>query len=407
VIRTISSVLVIVALVGSSSLPVGAVSAQQAEGYAGTHVTFETSNNAIVDYAVDGETVVESMAVRSQSEAESRGDVRAGVGLSAVTNLTGAALSLDSRTEVSATVTVESGARMQAHDNARGILVVRSGGESQYVTANVSSSSRVESEGDRRVIVTTDSGTEGTFLVVGDGEVTVNERGNVSANLGSNGKLVFRSYSDGRDDDDKQEERLISEGKAAAEVYVMRKAEQGSDLAADVVQYSEDTTVEVIQKNEGTVEMTAERSREQGRIIITSVSEQAIGSVEELQVTVDGEAAERASSYSELENAADNGDSSKFLVRQRSNAQASADVLVAIDHFSTREVTMSEGSDGADGSGSDGSGSEDGSGSGDGSDSDGSDGEDERTTGSDGAGFGIAVAFVALISVALYTSRRI
>ncbi|QIO24174.1 PGF-CTERM sorting domain-containing protein [Haloarcula sp. JP-L23] len=393
-----SAALMALLLIVSSTVPIGAAAAttQQGEAYVGTHVEFETASDAIVDYTVNGETMLQSVQVQSQSTAESRGDVRAGVGLSAVTELTGAALSLDSQTEVSATITAESGATMHAHDNSKGILVVRSGGESQYVTVNVSSSSQAENEGEKRVIVTTEDGTKGAFIVVGDGEVTVNEQGDVSANVGSDGTLVFRSYPEGRDDNDQQEEQLISEGKAAAEVYVMESSEEGRELAADVVQYSEDTTVEVTQKTEGTVTMTAERSQEQGKIIITSVSEQAISSVENLQVTVDGEAAAEASSYSELESAINNGDSSKFLVRQQSSAQASADVLVAVNHFSTREITMSE-----DGSGSDGS---------DGTEADGTDGSDgdgdQTTTDGQGPGFGPVVTLIALVAVAALALAR-
>jgi len=396
------TVLVVLLLVASSALPVGtaATAAQQGEAYAGTHVEFETTGNVIVDYSVNGNTVFQSVTVQSQSTAENQGNVQAGVGLSAVTDIAGAGLSLDSQTEVSATVTAESGATMEAHDNSRGILVVRSGGESQYVTVNVSSSSQAESESDQRVVVTSEDGTQGTFIVVGDGEVTVNEQGNVSADLGSDGKLVFRSYSDGRSEEDQREEQLISEGKAAAEVYVMQKSEQGSELAADVVQHSEDTAVEVTQQTQGTVQMTAERSQEQGKIIITSVSEQAISSVENLQVTVDGEAAVEASSYSDLESAI-GSDTSKFLVRQQSSAQASADVLVAVNQFSTREVTMSE--DGGDSDGSDGSESDGSESDGSGSDGDG----DQETTATDGPGFGPVVALIALVTVAaLAVARR-
>ena len=398
----IRTVLVVSLLVASGALPTGTAAAttQQSEAYAGTHIEFETTSEAIANYSVNGNTVFESMKVQSQSGAESRGDVQAGVGLSAVTSITGAALSLESQTEASATVTAESGATMEAHDNSRGILVVRSDGESQYVTVNVSGSAETESESDQRVVVTNENGAEGTFIVVGDGEVTINDQGNVSANLESNGKLVFRSYSDGRNEDDEQKEQLISEGKAAAEVYVMQKSEQGGELAADVVQYGEGTTVEVTQQTEGTVQMTADRSQQEGKIIITSVSEQAISSVKDLQVTVDGEAAAEASSYSDLEGAI-GSDTSKFLVRQQSSAQASADVLVAVNQFSTREITMSE--DGSDSEDSDGSGSD----SPDSSDEEmTATDEDRGTTATNGPGFGPVVALSALVAVAVLALAR-
>ena len=383
------TVLVVLLLIVSSAVPIGtaAAAAQQGEAYAGSYVEFETTNDAIVNYSVNGNTVFQSVKVQSQSTAENQGSVQAGAGLSAVTDITGAALSLDSQTEVSATVTAENGATMEAHDNSRGILTVRSGGDSQYVTVNVSSSSQAENEGDQRVVVSSDDGTQGTFIVVGDGEVTVNEQGNVSADLESDDKLVFRSYSEGRTEEDEQEEQLISDGQAAAEVYVMESSEQGSEFAADVVQYSEDTTVEVTQQSEGTVRMTANRSQDQGKIIITSVSEQAISSAEDLQVTVDGEAAAEASSYSDLEGAI-GSDSSKFLVDQQSSAQASADVLVAVNQFSTREITMSE--DGDDSGGSE---------------TDGSDGGQE-TTDVNTPGFGPIAALIALVAVAALAVAR-
>jgi hypothetical protein len=105
------TVVIVLFLVASTALPIGTATAaaQQGEAYAGTHVEFETTNDAIVDYSVNGNTVFQSVKVQSQSTAENQGSVRAGVGLSAVTDIAGAALSLDSQTEASATVTAESG----------------------------------------------------------------------------------------------------------------------------------------------------------------------------------------------------------------------------------------------------------------------------------------------------------
>ncbi|WP_251341648.1 PGF-CTERM sorting domain-containing protein [Haloplanus halophilus] len=398
----VRTVFVAVLLVASVVVPVGGAAAQQGDAYAGTHVEFETTSDAIVDYSVNGDTVIESVKVQSESAAESQGTVGVDAGLSAVTELTAAAVALESNTQVGATVSVESGATMRAHDNSKGVLVVRSGGSSQYVTANVSAASQADAKSDSRVVVTSEDGTTGTFLVVGDGSVTVNERGDVAANLGSDGKLVFRSYPQGRDDADRNQERLITEGQAAAEVYLVPKTESGGDLAVDVVQYGEETTVEVTQRTEGTVEMTAERSSNQGTVVITTVSERAMGSVEDLQVTVDGEAAARASSYSELRSTVDGGDSSAFLVEERASAQANADVLVAVNHFSERRIAMqSDGGDGGDAAGGsdDGSSSDDSSGDGDAGDA--------ESTGGNGPGFGAGAALAALLGAALIASRRV
>jgi len=344
----ITALLCVVVVLGASVAPAAAASTQSST-YAGTNVSFETNSNAVVDYAVGGTTMAQSIRVQSQSDAESGGLLGGGAGLSAVTHLDGSGLSLDSKTQTKASVKTDSGATLSAHDDGRGVLVVDAGGQSQYVTANVSSSGSAKAEGDGRVVVTADDGTEGTFLVVGDGSVTVNDAGNVAAELGSNGKLVFRSYPNGRSDADKQQERLISDGTAAAEVYVMPTAKGSSEMAADVVSYGEDTTVTVTQESEGTVKMTADRSSHEGRVIITTVSKQAISSTDGLRVNVDGEAAAKATSYSELRSAANGGDASKFLVRNDASAEASADVLVAVNHFSERQVTMSDNSSGSAG----------------------------------------------------------
>ncbi|MFB6108656.1 MAG: PGF-CTERM sorting domain-containing protein [Haloplanus sp.] len=414
--RTVLAVFLVLA---GSVVPVGtAVAAnQQANAYAGTHVSFEAHDGAVVDYAVDDETVLQSVAVQSQSDAESNGDADADVGLSAVTAVTGSGLSVDSRTSVGATVTAENGATMQAHDDPRGILVVRSGGNPRYVTANVSSSTRTEQASEKRVVVTTDDGTEGTFIVVGDGDVTVNDRGNVSADLGSDGTLVFRSYPDGRDETAAKQERLIADGTATAEVYVMRGSDASGELAADVVDYGQQTSVDVTEKGEGTVRMTVDRSRHEGTVVITSVSESAMESVEDLSVTVDGDAAARASSYGELRSAT-SGDTSKFLVRQQSSADANADVLVAVNHFSTREITMTRSDSSESDSGSDDVTATDSSESDSGSDdvtatdssesgsSGGDAGGSAETTSFDSPGFGVGVAVVALLAAALYARRR-
>ena len=119
---------------------------------------------------------------------------------------------------------------------------------------------------------------------------------------------------------------------------------------------------------------------------------------------VDGEAAVEASSYSELESATEGGDSSKFLVRQSSSAEASADVLVALNEFSERDVTMTEGSsDGTDNNGDENNGDDTDTddNNGDGTDTDGT---DEPSQGL--SGFGVGVALLALLAAAVIAIRN-
>ncbi|WP_233560688.1 PGF-CTERM sorting domain-containing protein [Halobellus sp. Atlit-38R] len=401
------AVLLVASALGSAAAvgTVGAATSSQ-KAYAGTNVSFDTTSNAVVDYAVDGETVMQSVKVQSQSETESSGSLSADVELSAASDIAGAAVSLDAKSETSASMSTDSGATLRAHDNERGVLTVRAGDDSQYVAVNLSSSAEAASQSSERVVVTTEDGTEGVFLVVGDGELTVNEQGNVSASLEGDSKLAFRSYPEGRTEDDEQQEQLITSGQAAAEVYVMQQSESGSEAVADVVQYGDNTTVEVTQQSEGTVRMTAERSEHQGKVVITSVSEEVVDATNDVQVTVDGEAAARASSYSALQSAIDGGDTSKFLVRQQASADASASVLVAVNHFSERQITMTESDTTSSGTAATTTETDSTTTASETTDEQTAAQTDESTSSTSSPGFGVTVALAALIGVALYAARQ-
>lgn len=404
--RSILTALVCVVVLLSGSVAPVAAASSQSNAYAGTNVSFTTDGNAVVDYAVDGATVAQSMKVQSASGATDGGLVGVGADLSAVTHLDGSAVTLDSKTQVRASVKTQSGATLTAHDDGRGELVVDAGGRSQYVTANLSSGASASTGGDGQVVVTAADGTKGTFLVTGDGSVTVNDAGNVAAKLGSDGKLVFRAYPNGRSAADRHQEQLISDGTAAAGVYVMPTAQGSSDLATDVVSYGSDTSVSVAQASQGTVQLTADRTSHDGRVIITTVSKQAISSTDHLQVSVDGKAAAKASSYAELEQAAKGGDASKYLVRGDASAKASADVLVGINHFSSRQVTMAESGSGGTTSSGTGSTTSGESGGGTTSGSGGSAGGSGGAASPGQPGFGVIVSLLALLVVAAVARYR-
>jgi PGF-CTERM protein len=134
--------------------------------------------------------------------------------------------------------------------------------------------------------------------------------------------------------------------------------------------------------------MTVGRADSEGRVVITSVSEAVVSSAEDVTVTVDGEAAARADSYSEVQRATRDGENSKFLVQQYSSAEASDDIVVGINHFSERNVAV-----------------QDGSGSSSGDDT----GDDQSTpdgSSGDGAGFGAGIAVVSLVGAALLARYR-
>jgi PGF-CTERM protein len=345
------AVLLAVAAVGAAAAP---AATQQAEGeaYSGAFVTFEATDAAVADYEVDGSVVVENVTVQSASETD--GGIDAGLG--AVTSVNGSGLSV-STGDAGATLTTESGAKMEANDNKRGVLQVRANGESQVVQAEVSG--QAESESDKRVVVRNDDGTEGAFLVVGDGEATTDDDGDVVARIEGDGQLVYRQYEGERSDDDESQEQMIQDGTAAAEVYVHSAAESGDEAESEgtsVVHYSEDTTVEVTERSESEINMTAERGKSEGAVIITTVSEEAFGSAESTEVFVDGEAAAEAESYSEVQDATEGADNSRYLVRQSASAEAATDVVVGVNHFSERSVSMQRSGDGGDGITADGPG---------------------------------------------------
>ncbi|UPW02002.1 PGF-CTERM sorting domain-containing protein [Halorussus gelatinilyticus] len=308
------------------------------EAYSGTHVSFEVSNSAVTDYAVDNETVLDSVRVQSQSNVEDGGLVDLGASLSAVTRIEGAGLSVGAKTTTEASLQAETGANLTVHDNGHGVLVVESGTTSDYVVANLSSGADASAESDSQVEVTTESGTNGTFLVVGEGNVTVNDEGDVTASLGEDGRLVFRSYPDGKDDGDEKQEQLIANGEAKAEAYVMS---DGGETVVDTVSYGANTTVETTETAEGEVSFTVNRTTHEGTVLLTSVSETVLNASDDLEVTVDGEAAAEARTYTQLKSAI-GSDRSRYVVESTggASADASADVLVAVNHFSERTISM-------------------------------------------------------------------
>jgi len=264
--------------------------------------------------------------------------------------------------------------------------------------------------------VTTENGTEGTFIVVGEGNATVNDDGDVTAHLGEDGRLAFRAYPDGKDDGDDEQERLIADGQAKAETYVMS---DGEETVVDTVQYGQNTTVEAAESAEGAVNVTVNRTTHEGTVLLTSVSDEALNATESLTVRVDGEAAAEAGTYTQLESAI-GSDQSRYMVESGGEASAGADVLVAVNHFSERTVTMASSDGGAETTTADGDGetteeattddsatTEDS----DDADADATDADDE--SGDDAAdndggvpGFTAATAVVALLAAALIARLR-
>ncbi|MFB6270917.1 MAG: PGF-CTERM sorting domain-containing protein [Halobacterium sp.] len=376
--------------------------AQDGSAYAGTHVSFDVKADAVANYSIGGDTALDSVKVQSASKVD--GGIGVDVDLSTVTSIRGSALSMRASANAAATVSTQGSASMTAHDNDHGILVVKAGGSDQVVVANVSAGATAESESEHQVEVTTANGTKGAFIVVGNGSVTVNEDGDVSAKLEGDSRLVFRAYPDQKTEQDEQTEDGIASGKVTGEAYV---EQQDGEMVADTVSYSENTSMTAKQSAENTVTVTVDRAREQGKIVVTSVSEAAVGTIQDIQVTVDGEAAARASSYSELESAI-GGDNSKYMVEQSSSAEAKADVYVAVNHFSERTLQMT-GSDTTQTTetgtttAAETTAAEETTATGTTESADGGDGGE---SGGGAPGFGVAVTLVGVLGAGLYALRQ-
>jgi PGF-CTERM protein len=394
---TVLTALLVTSVLGAAAAP---AATQQAEGeaYSGTFVQFETGNAAVTNYAVDGSVVVDS--VRAQSASETEGGIGVDAGASSSTSISGSAVSTRSQGDASASVAFESGTDMEAHDNQRGVVTFTASDGDQVVQANVSGDA--SSEGDKRVVVQGDDGAQGTFIVVGDGNVTTNADGQVTARVEEDSQLVYRQYNDERSDSEKTQEEMIQNGKATAEVYVYGAAESGGDSAEDgeenaesVVTYGQDTNAEVTERSRDRVNVTVDRTESQGKVLITTVSESAVENAESLEVYVDGEAAAQADSYSDVRAATEGADRSRYMVRQSGSAEAAVDVIVGINQFSERTVSMQSAGDGGEPTATDG---DDTMG---GDDTDGGDGTD-----GDGAGFGVLAALVALAAALIAVRKR-
>ncbi|WP_435347920.1 PGF-CTERM sorting domain-containing protein [Haloarchaeobius sp. HRN-SO-5] len=369
--------------------------------YAGAHVTFDTDERAVTNYSVDGETMLESVRTQSRSSAERGADVGIGAEASLVdlADLPGAAVSVEATAETNATVSAGRSATIEAHDTERGVLVVTPGDDEQVVAANVSVEADAQAVDESRVLVERD-GSTGVFVLVGDGNVTVTDDGQVVANVSDDAKLTFRAYGEGeRDADARATERMIANGTAVAEVAV---EEHDGEAVTDTVSYGANTTVEAAQTGATTTEVTVDRAAHEGKVVVVSVSEAAAENADALSVSVDGEAAAEAESYSELRSAI-GSETSRYMVRENADANASAAVLVGVNHFSERTITVSDSSTALDGTTDADESSSDGTATDDGADT--TDAVDDDTESGGSPGFGVGVALVAIVGGVLAATR--
>ena len=391
----VAAVLLVSAVVPATALGAtartDATSATSADGetYTGTHVSVETTGEALVEYRVDNETAMEAVRVQSRDAVET--SLLVETDLAAVTDIAGAAVSVESRTDARAELDAESGATVTAHDNGHGSLVVHADDGGQYVTVGLGAAADPEQESESRVTYTTDAGATATAMVVGDGRVTVNEDGNLTASLDEDARLVVRTYPDGRTEADAETEAQVVDGTAAASVYVLAAddADAGDDesdsgvqggvdanaTAVSTVTYDDRTSVTVTEQAEGRVEMNVTRTAHDGRVVAVHTDEEVVA--DNVTVQVDGAAATRVDSHAALEAAAEGDTGPAYTVESSGGAAAESTVLVGVDHFSTRQVTVTGDAEASADAGTSADGTDDTSGD--------QDGDADKSTDSDGS----------------------
>lgn len=413
-VAVFAAMLVVAAVVPASGA--AAATQEQNDAYAGTHVAFDARADAVTNYTVGGATVFDSLRVESAGSGSSDGSTEGGLGtdigasLSAAADVSGSAISLSTsaNAEAAATVTAESGATLRVHDTPNGNLVVASNDGAQVLRANVSDGATASTAGDSRVVVESGDAT-GVFVAVGNASVTTSDDGDVVARVGEDGRIVLRAYGEGeeRTESDREAEELIADGTATAELYLSGEAGEES---ASVVRYDGNTTVTVAERSAEGATFAVERSVSEGAVVLASVSGAAANGSDSLEVTVDGEAAARVESASELRAAANGGERSAYAIADGgAEADASTDVYVALNHFSERTVTMRSAGDASSTTTAE---TTDDAGTTETTAADGeetassAENENETETASSMPGFGATATLVALAGAALVAARR-
>jgi len=302
--------------------------------YDGKHVSFDIKPNGIAEYSVNNETLFSSVKTRAASEPAV--DVGAGVDASAIAGFEGAGIEATSTTTAAARFRTENGAQVAAHDTERGHLTIHATEQRTLVQINMSDPVGTTPEGS--VIVVGGATQVGSVFVVGEGNLSITEEGNIVADLPRGSGLVFRSNGDNRTTQDQATERLIERGSAAGEVYV---SQRNGEVVADTVQYDTDISVEVAQYEDGFVEVGVNRTTEQGTIVIMEVSKKLIEDPGDTAVRVSGTKATRVDTHAELRRSLGKGEPT-YKVSRATTGQANAAILVAIDSFSGQTVIIEE-----------------------------------------------------------------
>jgi PGF-CTERM protein len=184
--------------------------------------------------------------------------------------------------------------------------------------------------------------------------------------------------------------------------------DDGDQTTVETVHYNDSTTVEQAAQTTENVIVTVDRTVQEGTVVVMSISDEALVATDTLSVMVDGEAAVAAESYSDLQSAANGGETSAYLV-QDASAEGESNVLVAVNHFSERQITVvgAESTTTSDETTATSADTETTSTDSETSENSGDEAAAEPTTSSSSApGFGVSLAVLSLTGAALVARRR-
>lgn len=363
------ALLVTVGLVASAATVTGLQGGEES----GDHITLEFTNQQVVNYTVGNQTFLASIQAQSVEQVETDG-------LQSLTEFEGSAMESTGEDEATWLVNTQSNANFEFNDNPHGTFIAEGVDVAQYARFVVAEGVEATDENQRKVTLTTDGNAAASFILVGDGEVTVNQNGDVVARIGDASTLVFRAYPDGKSNSDEQMERYIENGNGVAEIYARQP---GTDSIVDHARYQQDVAPTAEQTDDTTVQTDIEYTEGESGVVLFTLSQAFTEASGAINATVNGQQAQEVTSFGELDGALD-GNQSRYMVVE---LESRTDVIVAVNQFAAQTTVGVSGASGQEQQ-----------------QTPLQEGDDGNQT--DQPGFGVLAAIVALAVAALAAARR-
>lgn len=337
VVVSLGIALAVIGAVGATGAVAGQDSENETDRYDGNVVEFEHSDDTVTNVTVGGEDFFTGVSVGAQNgvdvEVGDELDLDLDPEIAELLEQFGDRFDHFEATDVGVEVGTEGSASVTVTDSQRGTIAVDAGEQDQYVGIDLAEGAEAREEDDRVVVESGDR--TGVFVGVGESEIQVDDDG-VVVDLGQRSDVIFRSYADGeRGEHAIAVENMIANGTATADVFV---DDREGEPVADVSVFDDGLSVETdVSSDDRRVDLTVDRESGEGTVVATTVNESVLGGTD-VSVSVDGEAAVEADSHADLEDAID-GDEPRYLVVENEES-GTVDVLVAVDHFSERQITI-------------------------------------------------------------------